>query len=84
MSPYLIGCLITLWLVCAFLSYGMFLAESQREFPSIAKESIESHIGMSIFFAVVFNLIPFAGVGIVYLLTGLAKHGLLFINPHKD
>lgn len=72
---YYLACYLAFHLLCGVLSYGIFLGYFQREFPTIAEETLREDIGTGILLA-----LPFGPIGLIigFLMSGFCKHGLKF------
>lgn len=70
---YLISCVIS-----AILSYGLFFANFQGRYPSIAKDMQEEDCAGSIMLALIIGMLSLVGLGLAFLMTGFGKHGLKF------
>ena len=71
----LIGLYLIVHIICGTLTYGIFLADVQNEFPYIADESCREDMGVS----VLLSLFPQPMVLlVVYLYIGFAEHGIQF------
>jgi hypothetical protein len=66
---------IVLWFLPVPLTYAIFFAHLQRNFPSIAQEEYQEDMSFSLFLALVFSWI---GLFVAFFATGFAKHGLKF------
>lgn len=68
--------------IASFYSLGTLIAYHQNEYPSIAKESYRTDLGMSVIFALCCFIIPFFAI-IAFCTTGFNKHGWQ-IMPNKN
>ena len=66
--------IITIWVICGILAYGISFAHWQREYPTLAESSYREDMGFSILW------IPLGPLGLIitYFLSGFAEHGLKF------
>lgn len=63
--------IITVWLICGFITYGTTFAYFQSKYPLVAEEQYREDIGDSIFFSL-FG--PF-GLIVSSLLSGFWEYG---------
>ena len=69
---------ITLWFLCASLTAGFILADTQAKYPRFAEEFYRDDLGLSWLFVLVGGPIVLV---ISIFMTGFYQHG--FMNPFK-
>lgn len=63
------------YLICAFISYGMFFANVQGEFPSGSEFAYKDHMATSVFFGLMVGFLGPLGILMAFLMTGFAHYG---------
>lgn len=71
---------IAFYACCALVSWyyiaGMYFAEEQGSFPSIAREIRRSTYGVSVAIGFLYALLWPVGLPLAWCLTGFAEHGI--------
>lgn len=69
---------ISFWLVCAFITAGIFVASFQHEFPSIAKETYRQDLGMGVLYGLICGPV---GLVVSIFTSGFCQHGWTLKRP---
>lgn len=66
--------IITGWIICGIVTYGITFGHFQGEWPTIAKKKYRQDMA----FAVGFSFLGPIGLVLSFLMSGFAEHGLKF------
>ena len=74
----MIETILIVWIICGVFNYGYTFAYCQREWPSIATECEMGDRAFAVFMAII-GMACFIAI----IITGTAKHGIMYRSQHE-